>query len=328
MENKYESLELSTQIVIEEALNRGVAVEILDEKENFIRLRKGDKTEYIQQATKTSADPYIIPLIMENKQLTKLLLSEHSMSVPKGIEVNSLSQAIEIYPSFENMNIVIKPNTTNFGKGVFILDKSSSITEYRSSVIEALKFDSTVLIEHFIKGKEYRFLIINNEVVAVLHRIPANVIGDGLHTIEELVFIKNQSPLRGKGYKTPLEKIELGKVEIAHLQKQNMDTSTIPSNNKIIYLRENSNVSTGGDSLDYTDEIHVGYKEIALKATSIIGAKICGIDIIIEDYNTEPSKDNYSIIELNFNPALHMHNYPYRGKNRHVEKKILDLLGF
>ncbi len=36
-------------------------------------------------------------------------------------------------------------------------------------------------------GKEYRFLVIGEEVVGILHREPANVIGNGESTIEELV---------------------------------------------------------------------------------------------------------------------------------------------
>ena len=328
MEKKYNKLELSTQMLVKEALNRDIAVEVLDEKENLIRLSKTNKIEYIQQATKTSADNYIVPLLMENKQVTKLLLKEQSINVPYGITIESLDQALDAYESFENMDIVVKPNSTNFGKGVFILDKNRTMEQYIDAVREALSFDSTVIIEHFFKGKEFRFLVIKDEVVAILHRIPANVLGDGEHTIEELVEIKNQNPTRGSGYTTPLEKIKLGNVEIGYLEREGLTKDSIPTKEEIVYLRENSNISTGGDSIDYTDNMNQAYNEIALQAAKGIGAMICGIDIILSDFKAKPTKENYTIIELNFNPALHMHNYPYQGKNRHVEKKVLDLLGF
>ncbi len=70
------------------------------------------------------------------------------------------------------------------------------------------------------------------------------------------------------------------------------------------------------------------YKKIAVESAKAVGAKICGADIIIKNIHNKPNKKNYSVIELNFNPALHIHNFPYQGKNRDVEKKVLDLLGF
>ena len=321
-------LELSTQVIIKEALRRNITVEILDSKQNIIRLKKGGKVEYIQQATKTSADTYIAPLLMENKQVTKQILREQNFNVPQGSVVYTEEEALAIYDLFLGEEIVVKPNSTNFGQGVVILGQNRTLDDFKKAVVNAFTLDDTVLIESFFRGKEYRFLVIGDEVVAVVHRVPANVVGDGIHSIEELIEIKNQNPLRGTGYVTPLEKIRLGAIEKDFLGKQDLTAKSIPVENQVVYLRENSNVSTGGDTVDYTDEMHPGYKDIALKATKALNAKICGIDIILKDFKTEPTEDNYCIIELNFNPAIHMHNYPFKGKNRHADKKVLDLLGF
>jgi glutamate--cysteine ligase len=125
-----------------------------------------------------------------------------------------------------------------------------------------------------------------------------------------------------------LEKITLGQIEKEYLAFRGKDFCTIPQSDETVYLRENSNISTGGDSIDFTDEIIDEYKVIAVLAAKAVGAKICGADIIIQDIKAKPQKNNHSIIELNFNPALHIHDYPYRGSNRQVEKKVLDLLGF
>jgi len=324
----YKSLELSTQLIIKEALKRKIEVEVLDREDNFIRLKKGDKVEYIKQATRTSADTYIAPLIMENKEVTKIILKEYGLSVPESLTIRSVEDAMAAYPKFVTKDIVVKPKSTNFGKGITILKKLNSQKEFLDAVQYAFKEDKTLLIEDFIEGKEYRFLVIGDEVPAILHRVPANVKGDGVHSIRELVKIKNQDPLRGKNYVTPLEKINLGHVEEEFLKAQGKDFDYIPKENETVYLRKNSNISTGGDSIDYTDEISDAYKKIAIKAAQAVGAKICGADIIIKNLNEKPSKDNYSIIELNFNPALHIHDYPYIGKNREVEKKVLDLLKF
>lgn len=324
----YKSLELSTQILIEEALRRGIDVDVLDWEDNFICLKKDDKIEYVKQATRTSVDTYIVPLIMENKEVTKLILGKHNINVPKGINVKSTEEALEKFSEFEGDDIVVKPKSTNFGEGVFILKNCRSSKDYKNAVEQALKYDSTVLIEEFIPGKEYRFLVIGEEVAAVLHRVPANVEGDGINTIEELVNEKNRDPLRGTGYVTPLEKITLGSVEKEYLAMQGKTIHYVPKKGELVYLRENSNISTGGDSIDYTDLVLEEYKRIAVRSAKAVGAKICGADIIIHDINEKPDEKNYSVIELNFNPALHIHDFPYRGQNRHVEKKVLDLLGY
>src|SRR5690606_32529210 len=100
----------------------------------------------------------------------------------------------------------------------------------------------------------------------------------------------------------------------------------VPAAGEVVYLRENSNISTGGDSIDYTDEMPSSYKEIAVRAVKAVGAVFCGVDMIIEDIAKDADERNYCIIELNFNPAIHMHCYPYKGKNRRAEERILDLL--
>lgn len=326
--NNYDGLELSTSMLIDTALKRGIDVEILDWDDNFIRLKKGNQIEYVKQATKTSADSYIAPLIMENKEVTKMILREKHLNVPEGIRIKSVSEAMENFYRFKARDIVVKPKSTNFGLGISIIKGMASENDYRNAVENAFKYGDSVLIEDFISGKEYRFLIIGNEVAAILHRMPANVVGNGVLTIEELVAEKNMNPLRGTGYVTPLEKLRLDQTEIDFLKMHKKTIKDIPGNGETIYLRENSNISTGGDSVDFTDDIIEDYKQIAVWSAAAVGAKICGADIIIQDIHKKPDSQNYSIIELNFNPALHIHNYPYQGQNRHVEEKVLDLLGF
>ncbi|MDK2942443.1 MAG: hypothetical protein PWP56_1956 [Acetobacterium sp.] len=326
--NNQDGLELSTLMLINAAERRGIQVEILDLEDNFIRLKKGDKIEYVKQATRTSADTYIAPLIMENKEVTKVVLREKGIRVPAGIMVKSTTEAMAHYQEFRGKDIVVKPKSSNFGIGIVIHKNLQCEKCYQLAVIQAFTHDTSVLIEEFVPGKEYRFLVIGAEVVGILHRVPANVVGDGVHTIAELVAQKNQNPLRGKGYVSPLEKLRLDHTELAFLSEQDKSIATIPEPGETVYLRENSNISTGGDSIDFTDDIIADYKAIAVAAAQAVGAKICGADIIIEDIHKTPDDQNYSIIELNFNPALHIHNYPFVGENRHVDEKVLDLLGF
>ncbi|URN85616.1 bifunctional glutamate--cysteine ligase GshA/glutathione synthetase GshB [Acetobacterium wieringae] len=326
--NQNDGLELSTAMLIAAAKKRGITVEILDAEDNFIRLTKGEKTEYVKQATRTSKDTYIAPLIMENKEVTKLVLREQGINVPAGIRVKSADEAMAHFENFRGQDVVVKPKSTNFGLGIAIFKNLQCAGCFQQAVVQAFEYDTTVLIETFVPGKEYRFLVIGEQVAGILHRVPANVVGDGVSTIAELVAEKNRNPLRGKGYVTPLEKLTLDDTEIAFLGEQHKTVATIPKAGETVYLRENSNISTGGDSIDFTDAIREDYKAIAVAAAKAVGANICGADIIISDIKAKPDASNYSIIELNFNPALHIHNYPFVGQNRHVDDKVLDLLGF
>ena len=322
----YEDLELSTQILILDAIKRGIEFNMMDRLENFISLSDGEKVEYVKQATKTSKDSYITALIMENKLVTKDILKENNIRVPKGKDYDNIDEAKKDFRLFKDEKIVIKPKSTNFGLGISIFPGEYSREDYDKAVEIAFREDSSILIEEFMTGKEYRFLVIGEEVVGILHREPANVIGNGESTIEELVFEKNKDPLRGRGYKTPLEKIKLGEIEEMFLKNQGLSFKYIPKNGEKIYLRENSNISTGGDSIDFTDKIHPSYKEVALKSAKAVKAIICGVDMVIDNIEEEAKEKNHGIIELNFNPAIHIHCFPYKGENRKAGEKILDLL--
>lgn len=324
----YEDLELSTQILLKDAIKRGIKFEILDRKENFISLTKNGKTEYIVQATKTSLDSYSTVLIMENKLVTKKILEKNKIKVPKGGYYTNSQDALDDFYKYHKNKTVVKPNSTNFGLGITILPKEFTLKNYEDALEFAFSEDNSILIEEFIEGKEYRIFVLKDEVVGILHRVPANVVGDGKNPIKILVEEKNKDVLRGTGYKKPLQKIFLKDAEKTFLANQNLDFDYIPKKDETIYLRENSNISTGGDSIDFTDDILDEYKQIAIDSAKAADATICGVDMMIKDIKELPNDSNHGIIEINFNPAIHIHCYPYKGKNRKLGEKILDSLGF
>jgi glutamate--cysteine ligase len=323
----FTDMELSTQILMFDAIQQGIQVEVLDRQDQFLKLQLKDHVEYVKNGNMTSKDSYVSTLIMENKTVTKKILQQHGFRVPKGEEFQTIEQALRSYNLFSSKSFVVKPKTTNYGLGISIFKEGANYEDYQKAITLAFKEDSSILIEEFIKGTEYRFFVLNDKVYAVLLRIPANVKGDGKHTIEELVIQKNRDPLRGRDHRTPLESIQLGELENLMLKGQGYRMDSIPENDEIIYLRENSNISTGGDSIDVTDQIPDDYKKIAVDAVSALGVKICGIDLIIE--NTEvpaANKNAYGIIEANFNPSMYMHIYPYKGKSRRLTMHIIHYL--
>ncbi|MDT6342630.1 bifunctional glutamate--cysteine ligase GshA/glutathione synthetase GshB [Enterococcus faecium] len=324
----FREMELSTQIFMFDAIQKGVQVKVLDESDQFLRLQFQDHVEYVENANMTSKDSYIVPLIMENKTVTKKVLKEAGFRVPGGAEFSSMEEAVKAYPRFAEQAFVIKPKSTNYGLGITIFKEGASLEDYQAGLAIAFREDSSVLVEEFMPGTEYRFFVIDGEVQAIMLRVPANVIGDSIRTVKELVEEKNSDPLRGTNHRAPLELIQLGELEQLMLKEQGLTIESVPQANQIVYLRENSNISTGGDSIDMTDEFSEAYKKIAVSAVEALGAKISGIDLIIPDKEIDPTTDKkaYGIIEANFNPAMHMHVYPFAGKGRRLTMNVLKLL--
>lgn len=320
-------LELSTRVLTREADARGARVKLLDPADNFLALEWGGQTEYVKQATRTSKDPYITALIMENKLVCKALLARAGMQVPSGESFLSTEEALAARSRFAGSKVVIKPNLTNFGEGVTMLEADAPEDEWRSALQLGFSLDRRVLVEHYVPGLEFRFLVIGGKTRAILHRVPANVSGDGVHAVRDLVALKNRHPWRGQGYRKPLERIELGDVELGFLAAQGLTPDSILENGRTVYLRRNSNISTGGDSIDFTDVMPVVYRRRAEAAAAVVGARICGLDLIIPDWQDGSPDAEATILELNFNPALHIHDFPAQGSNRRVERYVLDVLG-
>lgn len=324
----FEDMELSTQILLFDAVQKGLFVEILDRKDQFLSLSYQNHVEYVKNGNMTSKDSYIAPLIMENKVVTKKILAQHGYSVPKSEEYTCIEAARLDYPLFKDKSFVIKPKSTNYGLGINIFRNGASKENFYTALEIAFQEDDTVLVEDFVEGTEYRFFVLGGETKAVLLRVPANVTGDGIHTIRELVEIKNEDPLRGKNHRSPLEKIEWSETERITLEEQGFSFEDVPVKGKTVYLRDNSNISTGGDSIDYTEKMDSSYKEIAQGMTEALGAAISGIDMMILDYKTPstPVQPGYGVIEANFNPMMMMHIYPYQGKGRRLTLDVLQML--
>ena len=315
----FQEMELSTQNLLFDAIQKGIETEVLDRQDQFVKLQHDEHQEFVKNGNMTSKDTYIAPLLMANKTVTKIVLARAGFRVPDGETFGLMDDAKKAYPRFAQKAFVIKPKSTNYGLGITIFKGETSITDFNAGLAMAFAEDDEIIIEEFLPGTEYRFFVIDHQVKAVLLRIPANVIGDGERSIEELVAEKNDNPLRGTNHRSPLEQLML--------KEQGLRIDSIPEKGQQVFLRENSNVSTGGDSIDVTDDIHESYKQLAVDAVEVLGASISGIDLIIPDKDKPyETHEDYGIIEANFNPMMHMHIYPYAGKSRRLTLDVLRFL--
>ena len=324
----YEEMELSTQMLLFDAIQKGLHFEILDEQDQFLKLWHKDHVEYVKNGNMTSKDNYVVPLAMANKTVTKKILADAGFPVPAGDEFTSLEQGLAYYPLIKGKQIVVKPKSTNFGLGISIFQEPASLDNYKKALEIAFAEDTAVLVEEFIPGTEYRFFILDGRCEAVLLRVAANVVGDGKHTIRELVAQKNANPLRGRDHRSPLEIIKLGDIEQLMLTQQGYAPDDILPEGKKVNLRRNSNISTGGDSIDVTETMDSSYQELAAAMATSMEAWACGVDLIIPDKTQPASKEkpHFTCIELNFNPAMYIHTYCAEGPGQAITPKILDKL--
>lgn len=319
----YPLLEPSTVCVIKAALKHDLKVDILDEARSFIKIYNDNKKEYIYQATKTSKDVSTYPFITDNKALVKEILRKNNINTPNGIilEKGLTKKELENYiKSFIGKSVVVKPNNTNKGVGITVFEKPVTALNLIDAIKKAFSYDTKVIVEEFQKGLEYRFLVIGDECICVLNRRAASVVGDGKNNILELIKLKNKEPWHGLSGRVITIDDSLKKI----LKRQKLSLKSIPKKGERIFVRDNSNCSTGGESIDLTDIVPDEFKRVAVKAAKLFNAKICGVDIIIENFN----KFEYSLIELNDNPGIGICECPYEGKGRPIGDTILKLLGF
>jgi cyanophycin synthetase len=311
----------STEAIVKEALKRGIPVTRIGH-ESLVRLGYG-KNSRLVESTLTDATACICADISSNKQLSKYLLNEQRIPVPYGkvvySEISALMAAGQI-----GTPVAVKPLDSNQGKGVHLnLTQKNEIIEAFQS---ASRYSGGVLVERFVKGQDYRVLVVGNEVKAVSKRVPAHVTGDGSHTIKELVDIANQNPLRGEKHERPLTKICLDDIAAALLNSKGLTPESVPYPGETVRLRENGNISTGGTAVDCTDCIHPDNAELAVRAANALGIDIAGIDIVTEDISESILETGGVIVEVNTAPGIRMHLYPSEGQPRNVAKDIINYL--
>lgn len=311
----------STKAIFDEARKRGIPAMRLG-NESLIQLGYG-KYSRLVQASLTDTPSCISVDIAGNKHLTKQILTDNDIPVPYGDIAYTEESAVRLARSI-GYPVVIKPYDGNQGKGVTL--NISNEAQVRLAYNEAIKFSRGVIVEKFIKGRDYRVLVVGDKVSAVSERRPPEVIGDGIHTIKELMEIENRNPLRGDGHEKPLTKIKLDNVAKLVLSTRSLDENYIPAVNETVGLRENGNLSTGGSARNCTGEIHPYNALIAVKAAKAIGLDIAGIDITMEDISRPMDQDNGAIIEINAAPGLRMHLYPTEGQSDNVAADIIDMM--
>ena len=316
----YEHFEATTQIIIAEILRRKLPFEIIDANNNLIAVTYENKEHIILEGTISDVNSLIAYWISNDKWMTRQFLERNGISHARGVLLGH-----DYIPDMLNpvrFPLVVKPVNTDHG--IAVSTNIQTPEELTAAITAAFSYAGKVIVEEYFPGREYRFLVIDDQVRAIAYRVPANVTGDGHHTIGQLIDRKNEG--RGTDYTHPLLKINVDAEVLRHLNVLSLSTETILRAGEQVFLRQNSNLSTGGDSIDVTDEMPGFYSQVAVKAARAAGLKIAGIDLIIRDPAAAPGPDNYIVVELNAPVMLSMHDFPYIGINRQVERYVLDCI--
>jgi len=319
----------SARLIAREAKILGISFQEIPESRVFILEYQG-VTRFLHSLmpSQTSELAYHV---CRDKVATHAFLEPRGISMAKGFHLlreDSLAYQLEVFSALEKP-LVIKPAEGKEGALVFMGIETQE--HYLSAVQQAFTFTtdhlSRVLIEETVKGTEYRILTTRNKVVAIVNREPANVTGDGISSISELIFIKNSDPRRGDSSQGPMTKIKIDQHVLDKLTSQNLTLNFIPTVGTKVHLRHNSNISTGGDSIDFTNIAHPSVQEICVKiVNSVPGLHFCGIDFMTTDITAAQTMDMYKIIEINSFPGLDLHEFPYSGQSRPAARELLRTL--
>ena len=311
----------STGAILDAAVARGIPYRRLTTG-SLVQLGWGSKARRFQAAELDSTSA-VAESIAQDKDLTKRLLHAAGVPVPMGRPVTDVEDAWVVAQEV-GLPVVVKPQDGNQGKGVVVNITTREGLEAAYKV--ASEFGDEILVERFLPGHDFRLLVVGGQLVAAARREPPQVLGDGTHTVRELVEIVNQDPRRGSGHGTALTKIRLDDIAIARIASEGLTPDSVPAQGQRVVLRNNANLSTGGSATDVTDDVHPEIAARAIEAAQTIGLHICGVDVVCETMLKPLEEQSGGIVEVNAAPGLRMHLAPSFGRPRNVGVPMVDEL--
>lgn len=315
---------ISTRLMMLEALAKGYTVEFYPSspstKSGIVRVEKNGKEGYFRSTTLVTTPSYGV-FAADNKALMQSLLEAKGVPTPITAIVapeDAASSALGMIEEFKK--VVVKPVATDHGDGITIGVSNEKQLEKAVEFARAAsdKNEADVLVQQQVGGEEYRFLVVEGKVVAVAGRRPPSVVGDGKRTIKALIEEKNTDPRRGTGHSSELTLID--EKDVAH-HKGAAFMKQVPKKGERVQLLDTSNLSRGGDAIDYTDIASKELKKLAVLAAESCFLGVAGIDIMTNDITTNDLTNTY-VIETNLGPGIRMHTYPAEGTPRNVAKAI------
>src|SRR4051812_42012268 len=323
LQRLYETVRLgpSTSAIVEEARRRGIPVRRLNNR-SLVQLGLGRNLRRIQ-ATVTDRTSSIAVEVAQDKDETKRVIGNIGLPVPKGDVVRTVEDAVDLAEEI-GFPVIVKPLDASHGRG--ISPRLDDVNALRQAFETAKQFGRRVVIEQFAEGNDHRVLVVNGKVVACAERVPARVIGDGVRTVRALIDAENTDPRRGIGHAKILTRLPLDAQTEGYLRQCGYTADSVPPAGTVVFLRQTANLSTGGTSIDRTDEMHPDNVTACEMAAAAVGLDIAGIDVMTADISVPFRENGAVIIEVNAGPGIRMHTHPTEGQARAVGAPIVDML--
>ena len=323
-------LMLTNRLLAEEAMRRGYGLSMMasrpSAKSYTIRCEKDGKELYFK-SLHTALSPSYAVFMAGDKLLTRSMLNYHNVPTPDTAAVylddlNNYKMPDDVKALLHQYGrLVVKPATTNHGRGITIDVRSEKDLRKAIEISYCEEYEPDIIVQQMVFGREYRFLILQDKVLAVAYRRPPFVIGDGVSTIRELIDRKNLDPRRGEGHSSVLTKIDLDQV-INDNPEGFLDV--VPNIGTEVDVLKTSNLSRGGESADVTDEASSELKVMAVRAARACSLGIAGVDIVTQDISGN-GRDSY-VLEVNASPGIRMHQFPSVGVSRNVAKDLFTAI--
>ena len=326
---KLKKISDSTILVLQEAEKQGIVWEKIKYTDLFKLTFQGESAYFHAQIpSKTTEFAYYC---CNNKRLSKNILSQTGLSVSRGFLIKQDDEPEYWLQLFEELTkpLVLKPADSLQGKNVYL--NITSATELIRAGKEIYAYYGRkkvdLLVEQMFDGDEYRILASREKILSVIQRLPANVTGDGVTKISDLIESKNKNPLRQKvaTYKSIIIDGEL----VSYLADQQLQLDSILPAKKCIFLRQHSalDIGLGGDTIDVTDQIHPSVSEIVRDVMdSIPGLALTGIDFMTKNIQVQQKSQDYVIIEINASPSLDWNEFPLQGPQRQIAFEFLKIM--
>jgi cyanophycin synthetase len=222
--------------------------------------------------------------------------------------------------------VVVKPLDGNHGRGVTL--DIEDVETVRGAFDRALQQSrgGSVVVEQMIVGNDYRFLVVGGRMAAVAQRVAAQVLGDGTHSVRELVDLVNADPRRGLGHEKVLTRMRIDDEAERLLKEQGRSLDDVPEEGDVVRIAATGNMSTGGSAIDRTWDAHDDNIDIAEEAARVVGLDVAGIDFLAPDISKPVRETGGAIVEVNAAPGFRMHTHPTEGEAQYVAKPVIDLL--
>ncbi len=289
---------------------------------SLVQLGHGKYQQRIQ-ATVTGRTSHVAVELASDKEETNKILSTLGLPVPKQELVQSREAALRAARRL-GVPVVTKPYNGNHGRGISI--GLTTDEEIEAGFAAAREHSRSVIVETHLLGEDHRLLVINNELIAATRRTPGHVVGDGVHSIAELVDIVNLDPRRGIGHEKVLTRLELDAQAELMMERASYTAESIPRADEVVYLRSTANLSTGGTATDVTDIIHPDNRDMAVRAVRAIGLDVGGVDFLTQNIAESYKRIGGGICEINAAPGFRMHVAPSEGTPRDAAGPVIDML--